>query len=51
MTLLLPFNMWAPPPDYDLGQRLSDHPDERIHHDLYDILIGAQSGASLIGQS
>jgi uncharacterized membrane protein HdeD (DUF308 family) len=34
--------MWAPLPDYDLEDRLSNHPDERIHHDLYNILVGAQ---------
>ena len=41
-AFLSPFNMWAPLPDYGLEERLSNHPDERIHHDLYNILIGAQ---------
>ena len=41
-AFLLPFNMWAPGPDYGLEERLSNYPDERIYHDLYHILIGAQ---------
>jgi hypothetical protein len=41
-VLLLPVNMWAPLPDYDLAGRLSSHSDERVHNGLYKVLIGAQ---------
>jgi len=42
-AVLSPFNMWAPLRDYDLEQRLSDHPDERVHDGLYKFLIDAEN--------
>ena len=42
-AFLLPFNMFAPLPDYHLAKRLSSHHDDRINNSLYKILIGAEN--------
>jgi hypothetical protein len=42
-AFLLPFNMFAPLPDYHLAKRISSHHDERISDSLYKILIGAET--------
>lgn len=41
--ILLPYNMWAPLPDYGLSQRLKAHPDEQINNALHKVLIGAEA--------